>query len=161
MYLPLILLALLATTAQADTLGGRVGSIVDGDTLILTNANNQQQRIHLAGIDAPEVTQPFGQNAKTGLSALTFGQQTTANCTFGNTPNERRCVLRVEGKDVGLEMLRAGLAWWDRQNSALLTAQERADYEHAEFIAKIHRAGLWNSKTPTPPWEWRHGRPDS
>ena len=32
------------------------------------------------------------------------------------------------------------------------TASERSDDEQAEFNAKIHRVGLWNSKNPLPAW---------
>jgi endonuclease YncB( thermonuclease family) len=59
---------------------------------------------------------------------------------------------------IGLEQLRAGMAWY-RQENAQQTAQERAEYEHAEFNAKIRRLGLWNTMNPTPPWDWRHGLP--
>lgn len=154
------LLMLMSLTAYAETISGRVTSIIDGDTLIVAEANHQPRRIHLAGIDAPEITQSFGQNAKTGLSALAFGQQATANCKPGSRPGPAQCTVHIGNQDLGLELIRAGMAWWDRQNSALQAAQERADYEHAEFLAKIHRHGLWNSKNPTPPWEWRHGTPD-
>jgi endonuclease YncB( thermonuclease family) len=40
--------------AFADTLTGKVVKITDGDTLYVLDANHEQHKIRLAGIDAPE-----------------------------------------------------------------------------------------------------------
>lgn len=154
-----VVLALLSVAARAEVITGRVVGIADGDTLTLLDATNQQHKIRLAGIDSPEKAQDFGQKAKTSLSAMAFNQQASADCRKRDRYQREVCVVSVGGKDVGLEQVRAGMAWWYRQYAAQQTAQERADYEHAEFNAKIHRFGLWNSKNPTPPWDWRHGLP--
>ncbi|MFZ4792325.1 MAG: thermonuclease family protein [Candidatus Competibacteraceae bacterium] len=45
------------------------------DTLTLLVAGNQQVKVRLAGIDAPKLKQPYGQQAKQALSALIFGQE--------------------------------------------------------------------------------------
>jgi endonuclease YncB( thermonuclease family) len=153
-------LALATSTARAETFAGRVTGIVDGDSLILADTQNRQRRIRLDGIDAPEILQAFGQNAKTALSAMVFGQPATANCIRRDRQGNEWCILVVAGKDVGLELLGNGMAWWDRRNSGRQTRQERSAYEQAEFLAKIHRFGLWNSKNPQPPWEWRRKMAD-
>ena len=153
-------LALLCATAHAETITGRVNSVSDGDTLTLTDAANRQRQIHLSAIDAPEFNQDFGQNSRTGLSALAFGQLASAECRFGIGRPHEYCFVSIDGKDVGLELVRTGMAWWDRRSSAQQTPQARADYEHAEFLAKTQRLGLWNSKNPIPPWEWRRGKTD-
>ena len=155
-----VILALLSVTAHAETVSGRVVGITDGDTLTLLDGSNQQHKIRLAGIDAPEKAQDFGQKAKTSLSAMAFNQKASADCRKRDRYRREICVVSVGGKDVGLVQIRAGMAWWYRQYAKEQTAQERADYEQAEFKAKIHRFGLWSSKNPTPPWDWRHGLSD-
>jgi len=70
-----LLLLVLALTAYADTLTGKVISVADGDTLTVLDHNNLQHKIRLAGIDAPEKAQPFGQRSKQNLSRLTFGKE--------------------------------------------------------------------------------------
>lgn len=132
--------------------------IADGDTLTLLDASNQQHKIRLAGIDSPEKSQDFGQKAKSSLSAIAFGQQATADCRKRDRYRREVCVVAVGGKDVGLEQVRNGMAWWYRQYKAQQTMQERADYEQAESSAKNYRQGLWQDLNPTPPWEWRHSR---
>ena len=148
----LFLLLTLAATAGAETLDGRVYRVVDGDTLIVLDGANRQREIRLLGIDAPEITQAFGQNARTALSALAANQMPSAECRKLGAQDV--CRVRIGGKDVALELVRAGMGWWNPQHASLQTDQERADYQQAEFNAKIRRFGLWNSKNPLPPWQW-------
>jgi endonuclease YncB( thermonuclease family) len=131
-----------------------VVEIVD-DTLL--DGTNQQHKIRLAGIDSPEKAQDFGQRAKTTLSDLAFDQVATAECRKRDRYQREICVVKVAGKDVGLEQIRAGMAWWYRQYISEQTVLERADYEQAEAGANAGRLGLWSGKNPTPPWAWRRG----
>ena len=155
-----ILLSLLPFAAHAEIIIGRVANIIDGDTLILADASNQQRKIRLFGIDAPETTQDFGQKAKAYLSALALSQQATADCRMAERSSSALCVVTVGGQDIGLELIRNGAAWSYPLHNAQQSAKERADYTQAEFMAKIHRHGLWDSKNPMPPWDWRRGRPE-
>jgi endonuclease YncB( thermonuclease family) len=52
---------LLALQANADTLLGKVISVADGDTITVLDESRTQHKIRLAGIDAPEKGQAFGQ----------------------------------------------------------------------------------------------------
>ena len=45
-------------SASAATLTGRIVSISDGDTVTLLDANLQQHKIRLSGIDAPDMQVP-------------------------------------------------------------------------------------------------------
>jgi endonuclease YncB( thermonuclease family) len=63
-----------AADAEAEELQGRVVAIRDGDTLELVTAERTRHRVRLAGIDAPETGQPYGNAAKRALSALTYRQ---------------------------------------------------------------------------------------
>lgn len=140
--------------AFAD-LSGRIIRIADGDTLTLLDSDKQPHKIRLLGIDAPEQNQEFGQKAKANLSAQAFEQAARADCRVRDSDQGEVCVVRVAGKDLGLEQVRAGFAWWYREEAKEQSPQEHTDYAQAEFMAKIHRYGLWNSKNPTPPWAWR------
>jgi endonuclease YncB( thermonuclease family) len=54
----------------------------DGRTLPATflDGDGQQYKIRLAGIDAPEKAQPYGQRSKQHLADLAFGKDATADC---------------------------------------------------------------------------------
>jgi len=97
--------------AQAVELHGRVVAVADGDTLTLLASDNMQHKISLAGIDAPELAQEFGQQAKTSLSALALDQPVTANCSDKGEYLRALCVVSVGGKDLGLAQVSAGMAW--------------------------------------------------
>ena len=153
----LLLLTGLCAPACAEIITGRVVGVTDGDTLTLLDASNQTHKIRLAGIDAPEKKQNFGQKAKASLAELAYGQDVRASCQKKDRYRRDVCVVKINGKDVGLEQIRTGLAWWYRQYVREQTQQERIDYEKAEQDAKSRRLGLWSSNAPMPPWEWRHG----
>ena len=71
-FLGLVLLAPLpAQSAQAT---GRVTSVIDGDTLDILTVGFETLRVRLSGIDAPELGQAFGRNAKAALSSLVFAR---------------------------------------------------------------------------------------
>ena len=59
----------------AVTLEGRIVGIADGDTITILDASNMQYKIRLAGIDAPEKKQDFGNVSKRSLSDMVFNQQ--------------------------------------------------------------------------------------
>lgn len=67
-------LAVLPADAYADTLSSKVIAVADGDTLTLLE-DQQMVHVRIAGIDAPEKGQPFGQASKQGLSKCAFGNQ--------------------------------------------------------------------------------------
>jgi endonuclease YncB( thermonuclease family) len=70
----LIAPALLIGAAHAETLTGRVVGVADGDTITVLDAERQQHKIRLGGIDAPEKAQLFGQRPKENLSRLVFNK---------------------------------------------------------------------------------------
>jgi endonuclease YncB( thermonuclease family) len=148
-------LCVLTHVARAADLSGRIVSITDGDTVTLLDSTNTQHKIRLKGIDAPEMTQPIGQKAKSNLAALVFNREVIAECGKPDKYRGEICVIKVEGKDVNLGQVAAGMAWWYRDYAKEQSAQDRENYEIAEFNAKIRRLGLWADTNPVPPWEWR------
>ena len=157
-YGGIIALALLAVTAQASELSGRIVKIADGDTLTVLDAGNRQHKIRLAEIDAPEIGhgrnkpgQPYGQNSRQSLADMCF--ERTATVEVMDTDRYGRTVGRVtcDGKDANLAQVRAGMAWAYRQYN------RRPEITRAEGEAHSAHRGLWADSSPIPPWDWRHG----
>jgi endonuclease YncB( thermonuclease family) len=65
----------LGAAASADILTGKVVKITDGDTLYVLDANYQQHKIRLAGIDAPERKQAYGLASRKHLASIVAGKQ--------------------------------------------------------------------------------------
>ena len=148
-------LMLQAGQILAVTIEGRVVGVSDGDTITVLDGTKTQHKIRLAGIDAPESKQAFGQASKKHLSDLVFGREITLEC--GKTDKYRRevCVVLVDGQDANLAQVKAGMAWWYRKYQKEQTPRQRAEYEAAEGVAKAGRVGLLGDADAVPPWEWR------
>ena len=131
---------------------GRVVGVHDGDTITVLTAGNVQLKIMLVEIDAPEIKQPFGQQSKQALSALVFGKDVEIRATGKDRYGRTLARVFVDGADVNLAMVKAGMAWrFDKysKDRAFLTAQEGAQRA---------RRGLWADAAPVAPWEWRKGQ---
>lgn len=61
----------------------------------------------------------------------------------------------VNGRDINVEQIRRGLAWFYRQYERELSAADRQIYDRAESEAKGFRRGLWADKSPVAPWDFR------
>jgi len=127
-------------------------SVSDGDTLRIG-----ENRIRLFGIDAPEGKQSCqrdgvawlcGQEAAKFLREMVGGRSLT--CQEKDRDRYGRsvaiCILS-DGRDIGAEMVAAGMALAYRQYGG-------STYDAAEADAKKFARGLW-SGTFQPPWEWR------
>ena len=150
------MVAVFAAAAFGET--GRVVGISDGDTITVLTAEKVQLKVRLAGIDAPEKSQPFGNAAKKNLSALIYGKDVTLS---GNkTDRYGRLVRKVllNGEDINLRQVADGFAWYYREYSRELTPADRRLYDAAERKAKTAEAGLWRDKTVTAPWEFRRAK---
>lgn len=153
-----IALAVLTTTSNADTLTGRVVGIADGDTLTLLDANNNQHKIRLSGIDSPEKGQPFGQACKKSLSDLAYERAVAIESSKLDRYGRVIGKVLVNGQDVNLEQVRRGCGWHYKkyQNEQIL--DDRLSYNSAEESARASRVGLWADNEPMPPWDWRKAR---
>jgi len=114
--------------AWADTLIGKVIKIADGDTLTILTADKQQHRIRLAGIDAPEKKQPFGNRSKQNLAKLAHGKQAEADCPKRDRYGRQVCKVYVNGHDIGLRQIYDGLAWWYRAYAHEQSPDDRQRY---------------------------------
>lgn len=142
-----------ADRATAVSFSARVVGITDGDSLTVLDEHNQQHRVRLAEIDAPERGQPWGGRSRQHLSALVFGKTVSVQQT--DTDRYGRVIARVfvEGQDVNRTMVEQGAAWAYREyltDETLIATEARA---------RRWRVGLWSmSDTQTvAPWLWRRG----
>lgn len=137
-------------------LSGKVVGVSDGDTITVLDSTKTQHKIRLAGIDAPEKAQPFGQRSKEHLSDLVFGKQVTIDGDKIDKYQRQVGKVLVGGLDVNLAQLKAGLAWHYKEYAKEQLLNDRATYAATEDAARSARFGLWQDKAPMPPWEWRH-----
>ena len=132
----------------AEPLTGRVVKVTDGDTITVL-VDQQQIKIRLNAIDAPEQGQDFGQKSKEALADLVFGKEvrieTHGKDRYGRTIGD----VYVGGTFVNEKMVEEGWAWNYVKYSK---SQRLADLERQARAAK---RGLWAGKSPVAPWDYR------
>ena len=107
-----LLLTLLPFGLYSQTFQVTVVGISDGDTFTGLNSDNLQLKFRIHGIDAPEKKQAYGTKAREHLGSLIFKQNVTVD--VNDRDRWGRYIARVateDGRDVGKEMIQAGLAW--------------------------------------------------
>ena len=137
---------------------GKVIKITDGDTVHVLDAEKTTHKIRLAGIDAPERGQPFGKAAGKFLGKQ-INQQTVC-VDWHKRDHYKRLVgvIRYEGRDVNLELVKAGYAWHYKKYQREQTPADRVIYAEAEVQARSDVIGLWSEPNPINPSDWRKGK---
>ncbi|MFW5812181.1 MAG: thermonuclease family protein [Alkalispirochaetaceae bacterium] len=133
-----------------DLLEDRVEQVIDGDTIELASAG----RVRLHGIDAPEIAQAYGREARRFLRRRLEGEAVRLLVT--DTDRYGRLVAWVYlpgGESAQSLLLANGYAWWYRRYAPEATALGELQRQ-----ARESRRGLWADSGATPPWEWRRRR---
>jgi len=151
----LLLLALLASSAHAkETIVGQVTYITDGDTLwVQADAGGPARKLRMAGMDAPEICQHGGKAARALLEQLAQHRRVTVSVTYFDRWGRDLAIVRLDGKDLGAEMVRAGQAWsygWRGRPGP---------YAAEETVARQSRLGVFVAAHPESPRDFRkrHG----
>lgn len=153
------LLALLfALSAQAAVIDGRIVGITDGDTVILLDHGQVQHKIRLAGIDAPEKQQNFGNRSKESLSELVYGKEVTVETEKKDRYGRDVGKVLIQGMDASLTQVQRGFAWHYKAYEREQSPNDRLLYDFAESEARNSHRGLWRDPDPIAPWEFRRAR---
>ena len=105
------LLLACALPAAGEIFEGHVIHVSDGDTITVVNVKHQQLRVRIAAIDAPERHQPFSAPSREHLSNLVRRQMVVVQWHRKDQYGRLVGTVHVKAVDVGLEQLKAGLAW--------------------------------------------------
>lgn len=154
-YLPLLAVALTIEFAAASVVPIDVRRVVDGDTLVLS-VDGRKERVRLIGVDATELDQEFGNEAKQALARLEEGRPVLLRCT-GLKDRYGRILGSVAFRDVdvGLYLIERGYAWYFQHYGSDVPPDWRTAYDMAQAEAKYQRVGLWSAIGSVSPWVWR------
>ncbi len=132
-----------------ETVEGKVTRIIDGDSILVTDAKLVEHEVQLEGIDAPELKQDFGKESMEGLTKLL--KDKSVRLTWKSKDNFDRLLAQVYDGDkhINVEMIKTGMAWhFKRYNKDESLAK-------AETEAKEAKKGLWAKESPMAPWDYR------
>ncbi len=136
---------------------GKVVIVHDGDTITVEldaplADGTRRLKLRLLGIDAPEMSQEYGEAARTALDQRIYRR--TVRVVYDETDRYGRALADVyEGACwINLELVETGLAWnYSSPADARLAAAQRA--------AAAAQRGLWATPHPIPPRQWRQQHP--
>jgi len=133
-----------------EVLFGRVVSVTDGDTF-KAKIQGVVMNFRMADIDAPEMDQPFGSEARSMLTAALEGKDVVM-LRVDNDPYSRLVVqVWIANLHINREVMARGAAWFDRE------------YAHGDCLyvveneARDAKRGLWALplEKRIEPWIWR------
>ncbi|KAK4756025.1 hypothetical protein SAY87_009782 [Trapa incisa] len=136
---------------RADALHKR---IIKSGYRVISLQNNEEilarrYRVRLRGIDAPESEMPYGKESKEELKKIVQGKQLKVlvygEDRYGRWVGDLYC----NSIFVQEMMLKKGMAWH------YTAYDQRPELAQWEKEARAKRLGLWASRNPKEPWEWR------
>ena len=138
--------------SSSSDLVGQVVKVSDGDTITVLDSSKAQHKIRFHGIDAPEKKQAFGNASRKFLAGLVANREVRVAWSKRDRYQRILGTVFVDGKDVNLEMLKAGMAWHYKKYDSTPA------YAQAESEARAAKRGLWQDKNPIEPEEFRKAR---
>ena len=157
-----LIVFLLASVNTAQAGEFKVAKIYDGDSFAAIG-HDIEIKVTLMAIDAPEMGkkgergQPYSEEAKKHLRGLVYGKVVDVKGYGVDRYNRVLGVVYVDGKNINLEMVKAGLA-------EVYRGKTRKDFEllpytTAELQARTMQKGMWSMGTVhVSPRVWRKGK---
>lgn len=136
---------------SGTTMSGHVLDIIDGDSLKVRTGKDDI-RVELAGIDAPEIGQAFGEISAYYLTDLLDGREVRLVVNGNNDYGDAVAEVFLDDLSINRLMLTDGYAW------ALRGRSEDPAMEGLESLARNKRLGLWRNDDPVSPWAFRELR---
>lgn len=143
-----------AAATSAPLLEGRVSRVTDGDSLWLEPAPPLAPvQLRLEGIDAPEICQAWGPEARAALSEWVLGRTVRVKTVGHDTHGRTLGTVYLDEHNINKRMVEEGHAWSSRFK------YDRGPYVAAERMARALSRGLNRDGAAIMPREFRqqHG----
>lgn len=105
-----LLVAVAEANCQAYSFIGRVDYVLDGDTLSVVS-DEVYHRVRVAGVDAPELSQPYGLEAARVLRKLVQGQTVLVSVADKDKYGREVGRVYVGNRCLSCVLLAKGTAW--------------------------------------------------
>ena len=134
---------------QSKTIAARGIDVIDGDHIeIRADADAREYRVRLAGIDAPELKQPFGPECRDALADRVLDRPVRVLVLDEDDQGQLLGVVYAGGRCVNTLLVRDGFAWRFARHTPSKALEE------GQREAERMKRGLWATPNATPPWIW-------
>jgi micrococcal nuclease len=150
-----LLLSLIISTnsySSQSSFTGQTIDVADGDTITVLNQNNESVKIRFAGIDTPEGSQVYGNQARQFVVSKVSGKRVRIVPDTIDRYGRTVALVLINGENLNEQIVARGHGWVYRK---YCTADYCNDLLKLEETARGAQIGLWADKNPQPPWEWR------
>ncbi len=130
-----------AAPEPATTVRGTVTEVLDGNRLTLTPAGGAPIAVRLRDIDAPDLCQPWGEDARRALAEMALNKPAALRASGRDAQGRTLARVWVDEVDLGRHMVEEGQAWSlrTRFDQGPLVKQERM----AHALGRgLHGAGV-------------------
>ena len=127
--------------------------VVDGEDIAVLSQGHLV-KVALIAVAAPDKNQSFAGIARQHLADLILNKFVVVRYSALRDGYIVGQVL-LEKMDVGAQMLRDGVGWYDKSDETLLGELERQVYQGSQDAARSERRGLWQEDSPVSPWDYR------
>ena len=148
----LVLLLFFVSLNVCYAFEGKCVKVIDGDTIEVLTSWNEIIKVRLYGIDAPEMIQPFGSEAKQFIEKAIGGKTVTINSKSQDRYGRIVGVVSWGGDCINATLLQEGYAWYYEK---YCRANFCNDWANIELTSKSNKRGIWTSSSPVAPWEYR------
>jgi len=133
--IPAVSASPVAVANELNKFAAKIVGITDGDTVDALDTRGLTYSIRLAGIDAPETSQPFGSESTQHLTSLVSGKNVNLECENERSYGRLICkILLPNGEDACLDQVKAGMAWHYKQ---FQDEQSPADREPMRLMSAL------------------------
>ena len=146
--LVLFFLMLLLCAQALGATEGRCLRVSDGDTITI-DAGGGKEKVRLIGIDAPELRQEGGPEARQYLAKRILNRRVKVEGETRDRYGRLLGTVYLGEENINLSLVREGHAWDYKAYSA------GPAYTRAERAARAARRGLWAQQNAVAPWNYR------
>lgn len=159
-FIFLFLFFILLVPSLASAWSGKVVSVHDGDTISVESADGKRHRVRIYGVDAPELKQPFGPEAKAMTERVVMGKTIEVIPTQEHKSYKREVagIVMLDALVVLQDVLvSTGLAWVDDRFCKLQVCDLWRMHQQ-DAKGAVPPRGLWANDDPLAPWQWRRAK---
>jgi len=135
---------------RAEEFAARVMKVVDGDTIKMLDRDFQSVLIQLNGVDAPELPQEFGEQARDALAKRLEDKVVRVVVAERDELNRIAGEVFDGNESINVWVIEQGHGWYNHKYD---TDEAKS---LAETTAREAGRGLWSAENPVPPWVWKN-----